>query len=175
MSAFGKRWMIDGVPAGPINRHYPSNGQYTVIFEREYASLEQIEGINWAQPTVEYIWPHGKEAGLPEGYGFEVVNIDYDSGGKYYRVTLKTASQYLGDVTGYQDQIAELQTTVTEQASTIQTQETTIQAQTSTISEQECTIQEQAATIQTLQESGSAAALEAELDAAYEEGVNSVE
>ena len=35
MSAFGKRWMIDGVPAGPINRHYPSNGQYTVIFERE--------------------------------------------------------------------------------------------------------------------------------------------
>lgn len=182
MSAFGKRWMIDGVPAGPINRHYPSNGQYTVIFEREYASLEQIEGINWAQPTVEYIWPHGKEAGLPEGYGFEVVNIDYDSGCKYYRVTLKTASQYLGDVTGYQDQIAELQTTVTEQASTIQTQETTIenqestiQVQTATISEQECTIQEQAATIQELQEGGTAAALEAELDAAYEEGVNSVD
>lgn len=103
MSAFGKRWMIDGVPAGPINRHYPSNGQYTVIFEREYASLKQIEGINWAQPTVEHIWPHGKEAGLPEGYGFEVVKIDYDSGCKYYKVTLKTASQYLGDVTGYQD------------------------------------------------------------------------
>ena len=189
MSAFGKRWMIDGVPAGPINRHYPSNGQYTVIFEREYASLEQIESINWAKPTIQYIGAHGSESGLPEGYGFEVQKIDYTSGTKHYTVTLKTASQYLGDVTGYQDQIAELQTTVTDQASTIQTQEatienqeSTIQTQTATISEQECTIQEQAstiegqaATIQELQEAGTAADLEAGLDAAYEEGVNSVE
>lgn len=182
MSAFGKRWLIDGVSAGPISRTPGVNGQYTVIFEREYASLEQIEGINWAQPTVQYIWPHGSDVGLPEGYGFEVLKIEYDSAGKFYRVTLKTSSQYLGDVTGYQVQIDELQATVTEQASTIQTQETTIenqestiQVQTATISEQECTIQEQAATIQELQESGTAAALEAELDAAYEEGVNSVE
>ena len=182
MSAFGKRWLIDGVGAGPISRHPGVNGQYTVIFEREYASLEQIEGINWAQPTVQYIWPHGSDAGLPEGYGFEVLKIEYDSNGKFYRATLKTSSQYLGDVTGYQVQIDELQATVTEQASTIQTQETTIenqestiQVQTATISEQECTIQEQAATIQELQEGGTAAALEAELDAAYEEGVNSVE
>lgn len=154
MSTFGKRWMIDGVPAGPISRHYPSNGQYTVIFEREYASLEQIESINWAQPTIQYIGAHKSEPGLPEGYGFEVQKIDYTSGTKHYTVTLKTASQYLGDVTGYQDQISALE------------------AETA---EKDATIQEQAATIQTLQEAGTAADLEADLDAAYEEGVNSVE
>ena len=182
MSTFGKRWLIDGVGAGPISRSFAVNGQYTVIFEREYASLEQIEGINWAKPTLQYVGPHKAEDGLPEGYGFEVVKIDYTSGTKHYTVTLKTASQYLGDVTGYQEQIAELQSTVTEQASTIQSQESTIQAQTTTISEQEGTIQEQAstiegqaATIQELQEAGTAADLEAGLDAAYEEGVNSVE
>lgn len=147
MSAFGKRWLIDGVGAGPISRSYAANGEYTVIFEREYASLEQIEGINWAQPTIEHVWPHGNETGLPEGYGFDVKKIDYDSGGKFYRVTLQTGKQYLGDVTGYQEQIEE----------------------------QAATIEEQAATIQELQEAGTAAELEAGLDAAYEEGVNSIE
>ena len=43
---FGKRWKIDGVTAGPISRHYPSNGRYSVIFERDNAILEQIEKIN---------------------------------------------------------------------------------------------------------------------------------
>lgn len=119
---YGKRWMIDGVPAGPINRCYLNNGEYTVLFEREYATLEQIEGINWAHPTIQYIWPHGTEAGLPEGYGFEVVRIEYDSGCKTYKVTLKTASQYLGDVTGYQAQITELEAAAAEKDSTITAQ-----------------------------------------------------
>ena len=91
MSAFGKRWMIDGVPAGPINRHYPSNGQYTVIFEREYASLEQIAALE------------------------------------------------------------------------------------ATVSDQKTQLSEKDATIQTMKEAGTAADLGAELDAAYKEGVNSVE
>lgn len=119
---YGKRWMIDGVPAGPINRCCLSNGQYTVLFEREYATLEQIEGINWAQPTIQHIWPRGTEAGLPEGYGFEVVKIEYDSRCKTYQVTLKTASQYLGDVTGYQAQITELEAAAAEKDSTISAQ-----------------------------------------------------
>lgn len=180
MSHYGKRWTIDGLISGLIMRG-STNGRYIVVFEREFASLEQIEAINWERPTIEYIGPHGSEPGLPEGYGFEVEDIKYDSGAKAYRVVLKTASQYLGDVTGYQTQIAELEGTVNEQASVIQTQETTIEAQestiqsqTATISEQECTIQEQAATIQTLQEAGTAAELEASLNASYEEGVESV-
>lgn len=47
---FGKRWKIDGVTAGPISRHYPANGRYSVIFERDDAFLEQIEKINWPSP-----------------------------------------------------------------------------------------------------------------------------
>ena len=52
---YGTHWTIDGVTAGPITRNYLGNGQYAVIFEREYASLEQIEGINWAKPSIEHI------------------------------------------------------------------------------------------------------------------------
>lgn len=119
---FGKRWMIDGVPAGPIHRHYPNNGHYSIIFEREYAFLEQIEKINWAKPTLRNISGRTNEPGLPGGYGFEVVRIEYDSGCKTYKVTLKTASQYLGDVTGYQAQITELEAAAAEKDSTITAQ-----------------------------------------------------
>lgn len=172
---FGKRWMIDGVTAGPIDRHYPNNGHYSIIFEREYAFLEQIEKINWAKPTLRNISGRTNEPGLPEGYGFEVVKIEYTSSGRYYTVELQTASQYLGDVTEYQDQIAELEAAAAEKDSTITAQTATISEQKGTIQEQASTIEGQAATIQELQEAGTAADLEAGLDAAYVEGVNSVE
>lgn len=224
MSHYGKRWTIDGLPTGLIMRSVPGNGKYTVVFEREFVSLEQIEAVNWAKPTIEYIGPHASEPGLPEGYGFVVDDIQYQSDLKTYHVVLQTARQYLGDVTGYQDQIAELESvaaekdgTIAEQATQIQeqgdilaaqqaviedqatqiqekdtaladkeslieNQESTIQNQTATISEQatqiqdqETIIENQAATIQELQEAGTAAELEAGLDAAYAEGVNSVE
>lgn len=177
---YGKNWKIDGVIAGHISRS-AYNGHYTVAFERGYASLEEIEAINWAKPEIVRLGAREGAWELPVGYGFEVVGIDYEHGTKTYNVKLKVAEQYLGDVTGYQSQITELQDTVTEQAATIQSQQTdieskeaAIQAQTATISQQECTIQEQAAAIEELKESSSAA-LEADLDAAYEEGVNSIE
>ena len=177
---FGKSWKIDGVIAGYI--HGPgSKDTYTVLFERELAELADIEKINWDKPVIERLNAWSNERGLPEGCGFKVENITYEHGVKSYKVELSVDKKYWGDVTGYQAQVAELQTTVTEQAAVIQTQETeletkesTIQAQTATISQQEGTIQEQTATIESLKESGSAA-LEADLDAAYEEGVNSVE
>ena len=106
---FGKRWKIDGVTAGPISRHYPANGRYSVIFERDDAFLEQIEKINWAKPTIQRLSEDANEPGLPEGYGFKVVDIKYDNSGRHYTVELQTASQYLGDVTQYQEQIAELE------------------------------------------------------------------
>ena len=93
MSLYGKKWLIDGLPAGIIMRSIPANGRYTVVFEREFASLEQIEAVNWDKPTVEYIGPHGSEDGLPEGYGFEVEDIRYRSSTKSFDVILKTASQ----------------------------------------------------------------------------------
>ena len=115
---YGKKWKIDGLIAGFVMRMGPG-GNYRVVFERENASLEQIEAINWAKPVIEYIGPHGSEPGLPEGYGFDVVGITYDSGCKSYTVELKTASQYLGDVTGYQEEIAALNGTVAEKNAAI--------------------------------------------------------
>ena len=177
---YGKQWKIDGVIAGPI-RPNVYNGRYTVVFERENASLEEIEAINWARPEVVRLRANENAPALPVGYGFAVVDITYKNNSRAYEVELKVADQYLGDVTGYQSQITELQTTVTAQAATIQSQQTdieskeaAIQAQTATIYQQECTIQEQAAAIEELKEA-SGEALEAQLDAAYEEGVNSVE
>lgn len=115
---YGKKWKIDGLIAGFVMRMGPG-GNYRVVFERENASLEQIEAINWAKPVIEYIGPHGSEPGLPEGYGFDVVGITYDSGCKSYTVELKTAKQYLGDVTGYQEEIAALNGTVAEKNAAI--------------------------------------------------------
>ena len=115
---YGKKWKIDGLIAGFVMRMGPG-GNYRVVFDRENASQEQIEAINWAKPVIEYIGPHGSEPGLPEGYGFDVVGITYDSGCKSYTVELKTASQYLGDVTGYQEEIAALNGTVAEKNAAI--------------------------------------------------------
>ena len=168
MSKVSYRWLIDDVGASLImGPGIYGNGQYSVDFSRDNASLEEIEAINWAMPTVQYVGPHGNEPGLPEGYGFDVTKIDYLSGARTYRVHLKTASQYLGDVTGYQAQIADLESAAAEKDSTISTQATQIQEQTATI-------EKQAATIQELQEAGTAAELEAGLNASYEEGVESV-
>lgn len=175
MSYYGKEWLIDGLPTGLIMRNSPGNGCYVVVFEREYATLEQIEAINWAKPTIQYIGTHGNEQGLPEGYGFEVTAIEYYSGTKSYSVKIKTASQYLGDVTGYQDQIAVLENSAAEKDSVIAEQAAQLQDQEDVLTAQQAVIEDQAATIQELQEAGTAADLEAELDAAYVEGVNSVE
>lgn len=129
-----------------------------MLFERENATLEQIEEIDWERPEVKAIAPTAGKNVLPEGYGFEVERIDYESGTKSYRVRLKVARQYLGDVTGYQEEIEELQATVTENAATIQEQAATIEAQAATITEQAAAITElQAATADGSTESQDAA------------------
>ena len=94
-------------------------GRYSVIFERDDAFLEQIEKINWAKPTMQRLSEDANEQGLPEGYGFKVVDIKYNNSGRYYTVELQTASQYLGDVTQYQEQIAELESAAAEKDSII--------------------------------------------------------
>lgn len=102
MSFYGKDITIDGVVCG-ILRRGTVNGEYVAVFEREHASLERIEGINWARPAVRC--KRAADAILPDGYGFELRSITYDSGLRAYTVTIRTAVQYLGDVTGYQAQI----------------------------------------------------------------------
>lgn len=138
MSLYSTNIMIDGITCGIVMRGI-ENGQYLAVFEREFASLEDIEKINWRQPEIQ------GECILPIGYEFEVTDIIYNSALRTYTVQLKVGSQYLGDVTGYVDQVSELKeemaekdATIAQQQETIQTQQETIQAlETARITQQE--------------------------------------
>ena len=152
MSFFTKSWKFDGVQAAFVMRG-SQNGRYLVKFEREFASLEDIEGINWAQPAIEHTNPQcPDEFGLPAGYGFTVAGITYDSKTKSYTVELQVADQFLGDVTPYQEQIAQLE---------------------SEAAEKDATIAEKEAAIKALEAAGTAETVKADLQAAYTEGVES--
>ena len=142
MSLYGSTIQIDGVPCGLVMRG-SVNGQYLVVFERELATLEQVEAIGWDRPTIE------GECILPAGYGFTVSDIRYSAATRSYTVVLQVGEQYLGDVAGYRSQVEELQ---------------------STVAGQRTELQEKNETIARLEE-GSAQALKAELEAAYTEGV----
>lgn len=125
MCLYGQTWRINGVTAGLILRG-SANGRYKVVIEREFAELPQIEAISWEKPTVEHLrTDRPEEMGLPEGYGFDVVRITYDSATRSYTVELQVQSQYLGDVSGYQTQMAQLQA----QADTLAQQAAAAQAQ----------------------------------------------
>ena len=76
MSLYNQHWKIDGVPAAFIARG-EGNGRYQVLFEREQAELPAIEAIEWDHPSVEHLVDRDDLA-LPEGYGFEVVDLGID-------------------------------------------------------------------------------------------------
>ena len=152
MSFFTKSWKFDGVQAAFVMRG-SQNGRYLVKFEREFASLEDIEGINWTKPAIEHTNPQcPDEFGLPVGYGFTVAGITYDSKTKSYTVELQVADQFLGDVTPYQEQIAQLESEAVEK---------------------DATIAEKEAAIKALEAAGTAETVKADLQAAYTEGVES--
>ncbi len=152
MSFFTKSWKFDGVQAAFVMRG-SQNGRYLVKFEREFASLEDIEGIDWTKPAIEHTNPQcPDEFGLPAGYGFTVAGITYDSRTKSYTVELQVADQFLGDVTPYQEQIAQLE---------------------SEAAEKDATIAEKEAAIKALEAAGTAETVKADLQAAYTEGVES--
>ena len=159
MSLYGDKFKIGGLSCGLVLRG-GTNGEYRVVFEREFASLEQIEALEWGPPTIE------GACILPAGYGFTVKDIQYSASTRSYHVVLQVGTQYLGDVAGYQAQVTELQGTIQEQAGTIAQQEETIQTQTATIDSQ-------AAAIQELEAAGTAETVKADLQDAYEEGVES--
>lgn len=152
MSFFTKSWKFDGVQAAFVMRG-SQNGRYLVKFEREFASLEDIEGIDWTKPAIEHTNPQcPDEFGLPAGYGFTVAGITYDSRTKSYTVELQVADQFLGDVTPYQEQIAQLE---------------------SEAAEKDAAIAEKEAAIKALEAAGTAETVKADLQAAYTEGVES--
>lgn len=120
MSIYGIEAHICGVPCAMVLRG-SANGRYQAVFERERASLEEIEAINWAQPIIE------GDTLLPAGYGFTVEDITYSSSTRSYTISLKVAEQFLGDVAGFQSQVDELTVDVAGKAATIQKQAQTIQ------------------------------------------------
>ena len=152
MSYYTRSWKFDGVQAAFVMRG-AQNGRYLVKFERESASLEDIEGIDWTKPTIEHTNPQcPDEFGLPAGYGFTVAGITYDSKTKSYTVELQVADQFLGDVTPYQEQIAQLESEAVEK---------------------DATIAEKEAAIKALEAAGTAETVKTDLQAAYTEGVES--
>ena len=78
MSTYGKHWKIDGLISGPILEGR-ENGSYRILFEREHASLYQIEAVHWDHPSIQRLPSCRAGNGLPEGYGFTLVDIDRKS------------------------------------------------------------------------------------------------
>lgn len=118
-----------------------ASGRYRVTFEREEAALEEIEGIHWDAPTVERVTDSPGEPGLPEGCGFTLVELRYQRTAGVFVAEVETARQFWGDVTGCQTEIDRL---------------------TEAVRQQQAAAEEQTRQLQTL---------EADLTAAYQEGV----
>ena len=121
MSKLGIRWEIDSVPAAFITRG-AVNGRYCVTFERTEATLEQIEQINWATPTLTRITESEDEMGLPVGYGFELTDLRYQHAGRIFVAELQIAQQYMGDVTAYQEEIQILNNTIQDHKAMVEQQ-----------------------------------------------------
>ena len=133
MSLYCNNIQISGVTCGMVMRGI-SNGKYLAVFEREFASLEDIEAIPWDKPDIQ------GACILPAGYGYTVADIRYSSATRSYTVELQVAQQYLGDVAGYQAQVSDLESqvaqkdaTITQQAQELESKEATIQSQQETI------------------------------------------
>lgn len=172
MSNFGESWRIDGVTAAYVTRG-PENGTYQVLFERCHGELPAIEAIRWDRPTVESLRSDvAGMVGLPAGCGFTVEDITYDHISQSYTVTVRVAEQYLGDVSGYQSQVAELEGQVT--LAQTQAEEALAQAEAAAAAaaEKDETIAAQALEIEALR-ADSGAAVVASLEEAYAEGVES--
>lgn len=152
MSLYSNTLRIGGVPCGVVTRG-SRNGRYLAVFEREFASLEDIEAISWDKPDIQ------GECILPAGYGFTVADIQYAAATRSYTVELQVADQYLGDVAGYVAQVGELEDQVAQQQAdlaakaqelesqqaTLQTQQETLETQAADLAEKESTIESQAA------------------------------
>lgn len=166
MSLYGSKVKIDGLSCGLVMRG-SANGVYQVVFEREYASLEQIEAVNWTQPSIE------GNCILPAGYGFTVVDIQYSNATRSYTVILEVAEQYLGDVAGFQAQVEDLQQTVSSLEGTLADRDATLQAKDQQLTAKDEALAEKDAAIAAMEAAGTAAHVDEQLRTAYEEGVES--
>ena len=102
---YSNKTSIDGVRCTVSPEGGLGSGKFRALFERELASLEQIEAIHWDMPQIA-----GDSAGLPAGCGYQVDDIAYDHATRTYHVAFHLADQHLGDVSGYQTRVAQLET-----------------------------------------------------------------
>ena len=102
---YSNKTSIDGVRCTVSPEGGLGSGKFRARFERELASLEQIEAIHWDMPQIA-----GDSAGLPAGCGYQVDDIAYDHATRTYHVAFHLADQHLGDVSGYQTRVAQLET-----------------------------------------------------------------
>lgn len=164
MSLYGNRCSIGGVSCGMVLRG-AANGEYRAVFEREFASLEDIEGIRWDRPQIQ------GACILPAGYGFTVRDIQYSAATRSYTVVLQVAEQYLGDVAGYQSQMAELEENLAQKDRTLEETAASLAEKESAIARKQETIDRQEEALAKLEAAGTAAQVDAQLKAAYQEGV----
>ena len=111
---YGKKWTIDSIQTGFVQRS--GTEEYTVRFEREDASLDQIEAINWAKPEITSLV--GETCPLPQG-GFDVAGITYNHSARTFDVTLRLKAEFFGDVSAYAAELAEKTAAFNEQEQTI--------------------------------------------------------
>ena len=111
---YGKKWTIDSIPTGFVQRS--GTEEYTVRFERENASLDQIEAINWERPEIASLVD--ETCPLPRG-GFDVAGITYNHSERTFDVTLRLKAEFFGDVSAYAAELAEKTAAFNEQEQTI--------------------------------------------------------
>lgn len=111
---YGKKWTIDSIPMGFVQRS--GTEEYTVRFERENASLDQIEAINWERPEIASLVD--ETCPLPRG-GFDVAGITYNHSERTFDVTLRLKAEFFGDVSAYAAELAEKTAAFNEREQTI--------------------------------------------------------
>ncbi len=109
----GKKQTINGVPFAFAERGL-ENGSYKLTFAQAEAPLEKLVKLDWSKPEVK------GDSVLPAGYGYVLQSITYNARYECTEVVLKVDSQYLGDVTGYTAQVAELEGRLAEKAAAVQ-------------------------------------------------------
>ncbi|WP_301003251.1 hypothetical protein [uncultured Duncaniella sp.] len=156
MSLYGVNCKVDGVPVGLVMRE-TYNGAYILVIEREKATLEQIEAINWDSPEI--VSKPGETCILPVGYGFVLEDINYSNSDHTWKVKVSVGQQYLGDVTGYAAQVAEkdqqiaaLQDAGAQKDRTISQQADQISQQTAALTQKTTQISQQTSTIHQLEQ-----------------------
>lgn len=98
-------------------------------------------------------------------------DIQYSAPARSYTVVLQVAEQYLGDVVGYQSQVAELEEGLARKDRELEETEASLAEKESAIAQQRETIAQQAEALAELEAAGTAAQVDAQLRAAYQEGV----